>query len=381
MLTLPPLSLYIHFPWCIRKCPYCDFNSHTLSAELPEKNYINSLLLDLQQDLNKLKNRPIISIFMGGGTPSLFSPEILNYLLVELAKRLEFSENIEITLEANPGTVEYQRFFGYREAGINRLSLGIQCFSNEKLKILGRIHNAEEAIKAVSIAKKAGFTNFNIDLMHGLPKQNVIEGLEELQIAFSLNPTHISWYQLTIEPNTEFYLKPPELPTEEILCELQERGQEIFKQKVYKQYEISAFSREGFHCIHNLNYWQFGDYLGIGAGAHSKLTHIEKKIIKRAWKHKNPKAYLSQKKDFLVADKIILSKDLPFEFMLNALRLYQKISFELFQQRTGLTFSSLEKILKKAQQQNLLICDEFGIETTELGKRFYNNLLTLFMFD
>ncbi|MGC1854979.1 MAG: radical SAM family heme chaperone HemW [Candidatus Aquirickettsiella sp.] len=381
MLTLPPLSLYIHFPWCIRKCPYCDFNSHTLLSELPEKNYIDALIVDLEQDLENLQHRPIISIFMGGGTPSLFSCDTLNYLLVELAKRLEFSDAIEITLEANPGTVDYQRFNGYREAGINRLSLGIQSFSTEKLKILGRIHDGNEAIKAVSAAKTAGFTNINLDLMHGLPQQNIKEGLQDLQIAFSLEPTHISWYQLTIEPNTEFYQRPPQLPLEETLGELQERGEAILKQKAYKHYEISAFSKDGYHCIHNRNYWQFGDYIGIGAGAHSKITDTKKKTIRRAWKQKNPKTYLAQKNHFLVEEKFILVEDLPFEFMLNALRLYQKIPAELFQQRTGLSFSHIQPILHKAQQQGLLTYDALAMETTEFGKRFYNNLLGLFMSD
>ncbi len=381
MLTLPPLSLYIHFPWCIRKCPYCDFNSHTLLSELPEKNYINALLLDLERDLEKLPARPITSIFMGGGTPSLFSPDILNYLLVELAKRLEFSDTIEITLEANPGTVEYQRFYGYREAGINRLSIGIQSFSTEKLKILGRIHDGDEAIKAVLAAKTAGFTNINLDLMHGLPQQSIIEGLQDLQIAFSLQPTHISWYQLTIEPNTEFYKRPPQLPLEETMGELQERGEEIFRQKAYKHYEISAFSKEGYECKHNRNYWQFGDYIGIGAGAHSKLTDNQKKTIRRAWKQKNPKTYLAPQNHFLVEEKFILAEELTFEFMLNALRLHQKIPAELFQQRTGLSFSSIQPILHKAQQQGLLTYDEFAMETTEFGKRFYNNLLAMFMND
>lgn len=381
MLTLPPLSLYIHFPWCIRKCPYCDFNSHTLVAELPEINYVNTLISDLEQDLDKVQDRPITSIFMGGGTPSLFSPDALNYLLVELAKRLEFSDVIEITLEANPGTVEYQRFYGYREAGINRLSLGIQSFSSEKLKSLGRIHNGDEAIKAVTAAKVAGFTNINLDLMHGLPAQTVIEGLQDLQIAFSLEPTHISWYQLTIEPNTAFYQRPPQLPLEETMGELQERGEVFFRQNAYKQYEISAFSKDGYHCNHNRNYWQFGDYLGIGAGAHSKITDSKKKLIRRAWKQKNPKAYLAQKNNFLAEEKFILVEELPFEFMLNALRLYQKIPVELFQQRTGVTFSSIKPILHKAQQQGLLTYDELAMETTELGKRFFNNLITLFMRD
>lgn len=379
MLTLPPLSLYIHFPWCIRKCPYCDFNSHTLLTELPEKNYINALIADLEQDLEKLPARPITSIFMGGGTPSLFSPDMLSYLLVELAKRIEFSDAIEITLEANPGTTEYQRFYGYREAGMNRLSLGIQSFSNEKLKILGRIHDGDQAIKAVAAAKSAGFTNINLDLMHGLPKQSVIEGLKDLQIAFSLEPTHISWYQLTIEPNTKFHQRPPQLPLEEAIGELQERGEEIFRQKAYKHYEISAFSKDGYNCMHNRNYWQYGDYIGIGAGAHSKLTDNKKMTIRRAWKQKNPKAYLAKKNQFLAEEKFISVEELPFEFMLNALRLYQKISGELFQQRTGLSFSSIQPVLYKAQQQGLLTYDEFAMETTEFGKRFYNNILAMFM--
>jgi oxygen-independent coproporphyrinogen-3 oxidase len=352
-----------------------------LLSELPEKNYINALIVDLEQDLEKLPDRPITSIFMGGGTPSLFSPDTLNYLLVELAKRLEFSDAIEITLEANPGTVEYQRFYGYREAGINRLSLGIQSFSTEKLKILGRIHDGDEAVKAVSAAKKAGFSNINLDLMHGLPQQSIIEGLQDLQIAFSLEPAHISWYQLTIEPNTEFYQRPPQLPMEETMGELQERGEEIFRQKAYRHYEISAFCKEGYDCNHNRNYWQFGDYIGIGAGAHSKLTDDKKMTIRRAWKQKNPKAYLAQKNGFLAEEKFVSSKDLPFEFMLNALRLYQKIPAELFQQRTGLSFSSIQPILHKAQQQGLLTYDEFAMETTEFGKRFYNNLLAMFMVD
>ena len=379
MLTLPPLSLYIHFPWCIRKCPYCDFNSHTLVTELPEIKYVNTLISDLELDLAKIQDRPIISIFMGGGTPSLFSPDTLRFLLVELAKRLEFSDAIEITLEANPGTIEYQRFYGYREAGINRLSLGIQSFSTEKLKILGRIHNGDEAIKAVSAAKMAGFTNINLDLMHGLPQQNVVEGLQDLQIAFSLEPTHISWYQLTIEANTEFYQRPPQLPLEETMGELQERGEEIFRQKAYKHYEISAFSKEGYSCIHNRNYWQFGDYIGIGAGAHSKITDNRKKTIRRAWKQKNPRAYLAQKNHFLAEEKFILAEELPFEFMLNALRLYQKIPAELFQQRTGLSFSSIQPILHKAHQLGLLTYDALAMKTTEFGKRFYNNLLAMFM--
>lgn len=378
---LPPLSLYIHFPWCIRKCPYCDFNSHTLRAELPEISYVNALIQDLEQDLSRVQDRPISSIFMGGGTPSLFSPKAIEYLLVEIGKRLEFSNSIEISLEANPGTVEHPYFTAYRRAGVNRLSLGIQSFQTEKLQALGRIHDGNEAVKAVIAAKAAGFTNINLDLMYALPGQNLKQGLEDLNNAFLLAPTHISWYQLSIEPNTEFFIRPPSLPLEDSIFELQEQGKEQLAKNTYKQYEISAYSLDTYDCLHNRNYWQFGDYLGIGAGAHSKITDIKNHVISRFWKKKNPKAYLAENNNFLAEEAAILAKDLPFEFMLNALRLYQTIPVELFQQRTGLAFLSIENILQKAQQQNLLIYDATGMETTELGKRFYNNLLTLFMHD
>lgn len=381
MLILPPLSLYIHFPWCIQKCPYCDFNSHTLRTELPEISYVNALIEDLEQDLSRVQGRSINSIFIGGGTPSLFSPKAIQYLLAEIAKRLEFSDSIEITLEANPGAVEHCYFAAYRKAGVNRLSLGIQSFQTEKLQALGRIHDGDEATKAVIAAKAAGFTNINLDLMHALPGQNLQQGLEDLKSAFLLAPTHISWYQLNIEPNTEFFIRPPSLPAEDSVFELQEQGKEQLAKNAYKQYEISAYSIDKYHCLHNRNYWQFGDYLGIGAGAHSKITDIKNHVISRFWKKKNPKAYLAANNNFLVEETVILAKDLPFEFMLNALRLYQAISAELFQQRTGLAFLSLENILQKAQQQNLLTYDTTCMETTEFGKRFYNNLLTLFMHD
>lgn len=381
MLITPPLSLYIHFPWCLKKCPYCDFNSHTLVTELPELSYVNALLLDLERDLKSLQDRSLISIFMGGGTPSLFSPNTLQYLLSELSKRLQFADTIEITLEANPGAVDYQHFCGYRAAGINRLSLGVQSFATEKLQCLGRIHNGDEAIAAVLAAKNTGFTHINLDLMHGLPKQTIIEGVKDLQIACSLEPAHISWYQLTIEPHTRFYQQPPLLPADETLAELQDRGEAIFKQEGYEHYEISAFSKKGAACVHNCNYWQFGDYIGIGAGAHSKLTDSKNNTIRRAWKQKNPKTYLAQQHAFLAEEKLILADDLPFEFMLNALRLHQKIPVELFQQRTGLSFSMIQPMVQQAQQQGLLTYDGLAIETTALGKRFHNNLLALFMKD
>ncbi len=379
MLREPPLSLYIHFPWCIRKCPYCDFNSHALRDELPETAYINALLEDLDQQLPKVLGRPIISIFMGGGTPSLFSPIAIKYLINEIKKRLDFSSEIEISLEANPGTVEYQRFQGYRAAGINRLSIGVQSFQNHQLKALGRIHGEKEAINAVMAAKAAGFTNINIDLMHGLPGQTLQEGLEDLSKAFELTPTHISWYQLTIEPNTEFAVRPPKLPVDDKIWELQEEGKRQLLKNAYMQYEISAYSQATSICIHNQNYWEFGDYLGIGAGAHSKLTYANEKIIIRAWKLKNPKDYLKKKNNFLSGEEIVLEKELAFEFMLNTLRLHYTISVELFEQRTGLAFSTLTEPLFAAEKLELLMLQGNAIQLTDRGKRFYNDLVALFL--
>jgi putative oxygen-independent coproporphyrinogen III oxidase len=381
MLHLPPLSLYIHFPWCLRKCPYCDFNSHHLRSELPESAYIDALIVDLQQQLHYVMQRPLISIFMGGGTPSLFSPSAIAYLLAELKKCLDFTSEIEITLEANPGTVEYQRFVGYRAAGVNRLSLGIQSFQNRHLQVLGRIHNAEEASNAMHAAKMAGFKNINLDLMHGLPEQSLEEGLADLQKAFALQATHLSWYQLTIEPNTEFAIRPPQLPQEDNICELQEQAKVQFWSNAFTQYEISAYSREGFLCVHNRNYWEFGDYLGIGAGAHSKLTDAKKQTVIRSWKHKNPKDYLARKTNFIGGRKTVLAKDLAFEFMLNALRLHYPVPISLFEQRTGLLFSTLKDPFSAAEKLQLLTVEKSIIKLTDRGKRFYNDLVSLFLPD
>ncbi len=379
MLRTPPLSLYIHFPWCIRKCPYCDFNSHTLRAELPEEVYIEALLEDLDHQLPEAYDRPIISIFMGGGTPSLFSPVAISTLLGELKKRLDFSADVEITLEANPGTVEYQRFAEYRVAGINRLSIGIQSFQDEQLKALGRIHDGQEASNSVAAAKAAGFSNINLDLMHGLPGQCLEKGLADLNTALELKPTHISWYQLTIEPNTEFAIKTPKLPIDDKIYELQEQGKSLLAKNAYTQYEISAYARDGAICVHNRNYWEFGDYLGIGAGAHSKLTDEKHQTITRIWKHKNPKAYLEKKACFVGDMKPILKNELAFEFMLNALRLYKPIPMQLFEQRTGQAFSTVAKPLAEAESLHLLQVHENTIYLTERGKRFYNDLVTLFL--
>lgn len=316
---------------------------------------------------------------MGGGTPSLFSPSAIQRLLDAVRARIAFTADIEITLEANPGTVEYERFAGFKAAGINRLSIGIQSFQDEKLKCLGRIHGAQEAINAVAAAHQAGFTNFNLDLMHGLPQQTIADGLYDLETALSLNPTHLSWYQLTLEPNTLFAHQPPQLPDEELIWELQQQGQNLLKQNGFAQYEISAYAKGNLRSKHNVNYWQFGDYLGIGAGAHSKITSLNNQTITRAWKLKNPKDYLDGKNNFIGEEKIILQKELPFEFMLNALRLYDDIPVQLFEDRTGLMLKDVEQSLVNAQKKDLLTWDHHVIQITDLGRRFYNDLVRLFI--
>lgn len=380
MLLLPPLSLYIHFPWCVRKCPYCDFNSHVARAGIPEENYIAALLVDLDKDLALIEKRPLISIFMGGGTPSLFSPSSINNLLIAIKKRFDFTDNIEITLEANPGTVEYQRFADFRAAGVNRLSMGIQSFQSDKLKTLGRIHNDQEARQAVEAAQRAGFENFNLDLMHGLPNQSLEDALFDIETALSFKPAHLSWYQLTIEPNTFFARKPPRLPTDESIWEIDEKGRDVLASRGFTRYEISAYSQPGKQCIHNHNYWEFGDYFGIGAGAHGKITDIKNQTIHRTSKIKNPKQYmdsrLNQEGDQTV---LIAKRELAFEFVLNALRLYQPIPTKLFEARTGLPIQSIKNNLDMAQEKNLLSWDDKLICQTELGQRFYNDLVELFI--
>lgn len=380
MLTIPPLALYIHIPWCIRKCPYCDFNSHAVRDSIPETQYIDTLLQDLALDLQQIdSNRPLISIFIGGGTPSLFSATSIEKLLAAINKKLNWASDIEITMEANPGTVEYERFAGYRSAGVNRLSIGIQSFQKNQLKNLGRIHDDQEAIKAAETAHKAGFNNFNLDLMFGLPDQTIADALFDLKTALALSPSHLSWYQLTIEPNTFFAYKPPVLPEDEKIWEMQEQGCELLAQHGFRQYEISAYSLPEKNCRHNRNYWEFGDYLGIGAGAHSKITDIAKNIITRSWKIKNPRDYLAPHLALYSNEQTIKPIELPFEFMLNALRLYQDIPIELFEQRTGLPITTIETQLNLAQTKGLLYWDQNTIRPTELGRRFYNNLVEIFI--
>lgn len=374
-----PLSLYIHLPWCVKKCPYCDFNSHSLREAIPEDAYIDALIRDLKNDLPYADNRPLISIFIGGGTPSLFSANAIARLLTEVGNLLTITPDCEITLEANPGTVEQERFYGYREAGVNRLSIGIQSFHQEHLTRLGRIHNGDEALKAVAIARQANFKNVNLDLMYGLPQQTITEALADLTTALSLNPTHLSWYQLTLEPNTPFYHKPPPLPNDDYLWDMQQQGQALLREHDFHQYEVSAYAHSQCISRHNFNYWQFGDYLGIGAGAHSKITDVKQKTVTRCWKVKHPKDYLQKDHDFAGARNRVNVSDLPFEFMLNALRLNGDIQSSLFCERTGLAFCTIIPVLKIAAEKQLMTWDDDKFALTPLGRNFLNEVVELFM--
>ena len=383
-----PLSLYIHIPWCVRKCPYCDFNSHALrqSDELPERLYVDALLADLEADLPRVWGRRVDTVFIGGGTPSLFSPAAINRLLSGVRARLPLRPDAEITLEANPGTVEQGHFAEFRAAGISRLSIGIQSFNEQHLQALGRIHGRPEAIRAAQSASQAGFDNFNLDLMYGLPEQTQAQALDDLRTAIELAPSHISYYQLTLEPNTLFHRYPPPLPDDDVLWDMQERAQALLAEHGYRQYEISAYARTDQpavdrRCAHNLNYWRFGDYLGIGAGAHGKLSDMAEGAIYRLWKRKNPRDFLNYAgQDTNLGGLNRLSEaELPLEFMLNALRLSDGWPLQLFQQRTGLGLDAIQAALHEAETRGLLrlTADRAGV--TELGQRFLNDALQLFM--
>ncbi len=377
--SLPPLSLYVHIPWCVRKCPYCDFNSHEARESVPENEYIDALLRDLELDLPKVWGRPIHSVFIGGGTPSLFSPEAIDRLLSGLRARLTLNQEIEITLEANPGTVELERFKGFREAGVNRLSMGIQSFEPEKLKALGRIHGREEALRAAEAAATAGFDNFNLDLMFGLPRQTVEQALADLHTAFAMKPSHLSAYQLTIEPNTLFHARPPQLPDDDTVAEMQDQLQALLTEHGYRQYEVSAYAQPEKQCRHNLNYWRFGDYLGIGAGAHAKIT--DARGITRLARVKPPRSYLEKAGTAaaLSTEQKLSRAEVVAEFMLNALRLTDGFPTTLFQERTGLPLSVCEKNLARAEGKGLIEWDTQTIRPTPEGRRFLNNLLELFV--
>ena len=375
---LPPLALYIHIPWCVRKCPYCDFNSHAAGPTLPEEEYVDALLADLDTDLQHVHGRPLTSIFFGGGTPSLFSDRALGRLLEGIERRVAFTGDIEITLEANPGTFEQAKFRGYRALGINRLSIGVQSFQEAKLKALGRIHDGDEAIRAADMARAAGFDNFNLDLMHGLPEQSIEDALFDLRTAISQGPTHLSWYQLTMEPNTVFWSQPPALPEDDLLWDIQEAGQALLAAEGYAQYEVSAYAQPGKQARHNLNYWTFGDFLGIGAGAHAKLS-TPAGCIQRTWKTRLPKDYLDHSKAFQAGERILEAGELPFEYLMNVLRLTGGAPAELFSQRTGLPLQQLEQARREAERQGLLQADPTHLVATAKGQLFLNDLLQLFL--
>lgn len=378
MLELPPLSLYVHIPWCVRKCPYCDFNSHESAAKIPENDYLKALFRDLTNDLPWVQNRKIHSIFFGGGTPSLFSANAIEKIIQEAETLIGFEDDIEITLEANPGTAEQQKFADFKSAGINRLSIGVQSFNNDHLKALGRIHDGDNALRAIEMAQICGFKRFNIDLMHGLPKQTRVQAISDLETAINTGATHISWYQLTIEPNTAFYSKPPILPIEDQLADIQDLGLQTLAKAGFEQYEISAFARNDQQCKHNINYWQFGDYLGIGAGAHGKITLPDQNSIIRSAKTRLPKHYLNQGTSVLTSNKPIAQDQLALEFMMNGLRLTNGVKKNLLNSRTGLSTDHIEDKIEQLNQEGFLKHHSSHYCTTDLGARFLDTILQRF---
>ncbi|ALG68174.1 radical SAM family heme chaperone HemW [Beggiatoa leptomitoformis] len=379
--TLPPLSLYIHIPYCVRKCPYCDFNSHEVKESVPEQAYIDALIADLEQDLPKVWGRAVSSIFFGGGTPSIFSPDAIDRLLMAIRSRIRVLPQAEITLEANPSTVDIGRFQGFYQAGINRLSLGVQSFSDVALQALGRIHDKNTALQAIEAIRQAGFVNFNIDLMFGLPQQTVEQALLDLKTAMAYQPTHLSWYQLTLEPNTLFYRHPPILPDDDACWDIQIAGQLLLAEQGYPQYEVSAYARQNKQCQHNINYWLYGDYLGIGAGAHAKISDASTGEIKRYSKQRHPKTYIetAQTPAVLASEETLVATAVSFEFMLNALRLNSGFSTDLFALHTGLPITSVTEALTEGYQRGWLIKEGEQIKTTTIGQQFLNEVLSLFM--
>jgi len=375
-----PLALYVHFPWCVKKCPYCDFNSHGLRGEIPEREYVDALIRDLDFELSLTPDsRPLTSIFFGGGTPSLFSAGAIGRVLEETARRLAFAPDIEITLEANPGTADAANFRGYRAAGVTRLSIGVQSFDAGQLKALGRIHGPDEARRAYDLARAAGFDNVNLDLMYALPHQTAAQAQADLRAACELAPEHLSYYQLTLEPNTEFHARPPPLPDSEAAWDMQEQGQALLATHGYGQYEVSAYARAGRRCRHNLNYWEFGDYLGIGAGAHGKRTR-DGRITRRA-RHKHPRTWLEAagRPAALQEDKAIAASDLPFEFAMNSLRLNDGFCVANFERRTRQPAASLEPPLAQAAARGLIERDGERVRASARGRALLNQLTALFL--
>ena len=379
----PPLSLYVHLPWCVQKCPYCDFNSHAAGDAAPRRRYLDALLRDLDSEASRADGRRIETVFLGGGTPSLFSPDEIARLLCGMRQRFALAENAEITMEANPGTVECGDPAGYRDAGINRLSLGGQSFDDELLEKIGRIHRSKDTVRAVVDARNAGIDNINIDLMHGLPGQSVAAALDDLRAAMALEPEHVSWYQLTLEPNTVFYARPPAgLPNDDMAWEIQHRGQRLLADNGYGQYEVSAYARDGASCQHNLNYWLFGDYLAVGAGAHGKVTDAGGAY--RYVKPANPLQYMKsiEAASYETETVAVRESDRIFEFMLNALRLTQGFSEGLFVERTGASVEELTRSMGPALEKGLVARDDDAVwRATPLGRRFLNDLQAEFLPD
>jgi oxygen-independent coproporphyrinogen-3 oxidase len=392
-----PLALYVHMPWCVRKCPYCDFNSHQLKSAAPDASYIDALIRDFELELPRLENRTVDTVFFGGGTPSLFQPEDFRRLLLALRQRIAFADNAEVTMEANPGTIERGRFAGYRDAGINRVSLGAQTFAPRALEVLGRIHSADDTHRAAAELRAAKLDNFNLDLMYALPDQTLEQALADVRIACALRPSHLSHYQLTLEPGTVFHARPPRLPDEDAAWQMQTESQKLLAEAGYAQYEVSAYAQEGARCRHNLNYWSFGDYVGIGAGAHGKLTLEPPRRIVRTTKPKQPREYQEQVRraasgagacvetgagvpGAAVGESAYIAEaDLPFEFMLNALRLNDGFTVSDYRRGTGLAVAAIEGKLAAAEGRGLLMARAGGWQPTELGRRFLNNLLLSFL--
>jgi oxygen-independent coproporphyrinogen-3 oxidase len=380
-MICPPLSLYVHLPWCVRKCPYCDFNSHRAGDQAPRQRYIDALLKDLSREATLAEGRPLISVFLGGGTPSLFSPQEIGQILSSVSTLFSVSPDVEITMEANPGTVECGAPAGYRAAGVTRLSIGAQSFDDALLQTLGRIHDSADIARAYEEAAQGGFDNINIDLMHGLPGQNIEMAMADLRAAMALGPSHLSWYQLTLEPNTVFHARPPAgMPDNDLTFAIQDEGQRLLAAEGYQQYEVSAYAKDGRHCRHNLNYWEFGDYLAVGAGAHGKLT--TSLGVHRYQKPANPTMYMqAQEADTPEATRSLLTEDdLLFEFMLNALRLNNGFGEDVFVERTGISAERLLELTREAREKGLIERRDRGVwRPTRLGTRFLNDLQAEFL--
>ena len=381
LLRNPPLSLYVHMPWCVRKCPYCDFNSHAVPENLPAEKYIQALVADLEQDLPLVWGRPVKSIYFGGGTPSLFSADQIADFLSAVRARLDLSPGIEITLEANPGTIEHDSFSAYAKAGINRVSLGVQSFDDDALKRIGRIHGRYEIEQSLQSLQLAGITNFNIDLMYALPGQSTTQSKRDIDLAIKARPAHISFYQLTIEPNTVFAAQPPQLPEDDSAWDMQQTGLEMLEAAGYGQYEISAFAQKDMHSRHNMNYWRYGDFLAVGAGAHGKITTPSDGKVQRYAKHRHPKRYLQglENGDWQAERRFLGSEELIFEFFLNQLRLKQGVYIDDFSVRTGLLWQVVESRVQKAVEKGLLEVNGNRIITTGLGWKFVNDIQQMFL--